>query len=386
MSPPPGRISRRAFVQALGCSGIAVAFQAQPALRYSVAVRRVEALLGDPIRAVLTCAASSSPVEGYTFQDGSLELDLVRMPAAREPVRVFPNRVTIQQGTLQIRTQPLSRQRIQRLSREVDLIALYPRWLLDTGAFRFSYRLGPDNHPSAAGPANLTIDSGPGAVAGLFTLLDHADAGVRARASGLLHRMTAHIAGYGSDATAEERQAAIAQWRLWWQTEGDKLAWNFLSQGATFGGAAAPPPRSRKSRFLGGCAYARGLLAQASAAAVAAALSDWLRNPSGGPESLRGVRCVGDREIAYPPESEMVEPGEELAKLLSSALVQIPSRPAAADVLLATVARMPDARFIEPLSTVEHSARQFSALRQAGYLASGLLDLLDPDRTPTGDA
>lgn len=377
-------------MRALGCgAAIAPGLLAEPSIAYSVIVRPARALLGDPVVAVLNCVASQEGVEAFTFQDASLELELKRMPAEREPARAFPNRGTEQSGSLQIRTRTDGRKRLrkgERLTREFELIGMYPRWILDTGDFQISYQLGPEGRSWRAGPAKLTIESGPAAIPRLFALLDHAESGVRARASGLLHRMTACIPGYGAEADTGERQEAIARWRQWWQATGSKMPWSFRSQGATFAVTPAPAPGSGRSKFLGGVAYERRALDAASAMAVSSALAEWLRDSSAGPAALRGNRWIADLVFDYPPAEVMLDPGEKIATMLAKALPQLGARAGSASIVLATVARMPDERYVGPLATLEHFAGKTPGWRGLGLIASGLLDLLDPARTPAGAA
>jgi len=387
MTDQSGRVPRRAFVQTLVIgSMIAPRLLAEAAIAYSVVIRPARALLGEPIVAVLSCVASQESVEAFTFQDASLELELKRTPPKGEPALVFPNRTVTQSGTLQIRNHTDSRKQLrkgERLNRDVDLVGTFPRWMLDTGDFQISYQLGADGKSWRANPAKLTIESGPAAIPAMFALLDHTDSGVRARAAGLLHRMTAHIVGYAAEAETGERQEAIAQWRQWWQETGNKMPWNFLSQGATLGVKPAPPPRAGRSKFLGGLAYQRRAL---NSGAVSSAIAEWLRNPSAGPEALKGNRWIADQVFNYPREEVMLDPGKETAKMLESALSHLPDRLASASIILATIARMPDQRYIGGLYTLESLARKSSNWRRQGFIAAGLLDLLDPGRTPAGAA
>ncbi len=387
MSNLPEPLTRRAFVRNLGyCSVAALDMWAPPPIRYSVRVVPANALLGDQIVAYLDCVVLQEGIEVFTFQDASLELALRRMPTGSEPMLAFPNRSVTQNGSLEIHNHPTGRLRAtngQRLSRKFELVSLYPRWMLDTGEYEFSYQLGPGEPSWGAAPARLKVESGPAAIPRLFSWLDFEDAGVRARAAGLIHRMTAHVAGYDAGAAPGERTAAIARWREWWGTTGETMPWNFLSPGATFGVAIEPPTSSGRSRFLGGVAYQLRPLDPASARVFASVLAEWLRTPSAGPDTLKARQWVADREFDYPREDVMLNPGQESANLLASALSQVPSRPAAAPILLATAARMPDAIYIGPLANLEHLAREVPALRLAGTMAMGLLDVLDHDRTPT---
>jgi hypothetical protein len=388
MTDPADRSPRRAFLGALACgSAVAPGLWAQPAIGYSMLVQPARAMLGDPVVAQLRCVASREGAEAFTFEDASLELELQRLPPGPEPALVFPNREVRQSGSLQIHARADGRKRLrsgERLSREVQLIAIYPRWILDTGNFQISYRIGPEGRSWRTTPANLTVESGPAAIPALFALLDHADTGVRARASGLLHRMTAYIAGFGAESDQSDRQEAIAQWRGWWQATGSKMPWNFLSAGATFAGKPAPPARSGRSKFLGGIAYERQALDATGVKAMSSALGEWLRNPSAGPAALMGSRWIADLAFKYPGEDVMLDPGGDVARMLASALSQLPERSPSAPIILGTIARMPDGRYIGLLASLESLTLKVAGRGRPGLLASGLLDLLDPGRTPTG--
>lgn len=82
----------------------------------------------------------------------------------------------------------------------------------------------------------------------------------------------------------------------------------------------------------------------------------------------------------------MLDPGEKIATMLAKALPQLGARAGSASIVLATVARMPDERYVGPLATLEHFAGKTPGWRGLGLIASGLLDLLDPARTPAGAA
>jgi hypothetical protein len=88
--------------------------------------------------------------------------------------------------------------------------------------------------------------------------------------------------------------------------------------------------------------------------------------------------------VTYPSEEIMVDPGPEIATLMASALGQIHFRETSGPIILATAARMLDTRYIEPLADLENRAGESSGLRSMGFSAGGLLDVLDPGRTPVG--
>jgi hypothetical protein len=388
------RFRRRTLLLAIA-SGPATArwALASSPLTYSIALQPAQALLGDLIVAALVCTASA-PTEAVTFDDASLMLELRRLPAESEAARVFPNRGGAERAGVQVRTAPVGRRRLareERLMRELDLVGLYPRWTLDTGNFQLSYQIGTESLSSHAGPAGLTIESGPDAVPALLKRLEHADRGVRARSAGLLHRMTAHVVGYAPDVDVAERTAAIARWRDWWEATGRKMPWNFLSTGVTFGAETPAPPVRRRSQKLGGIAYQRRPLGSAGTTAVASALAEWQRSTPGDAAALHGRAWIADQMFSYPSEDVALDPGGDVATMLEAALSRLAhlaasSSPEAtgAPIILATVARCPDQHYVAALSAVQSAARGSPAWRQVGFVADGLLDLLDPARTPTG--
>jgi hypothetical protein len=223
------RLPRRAFLQAVAGSGLAAPrLTAKPRPEYLVALRPRRALIGEQIVAVLSCGVRDVAVVA-DFDDASLTLEMRRVPSDSDPERSFPNHFAAQQGTRLVRYSRQSRRTLrpgQRLERTFDLLAVFPERALDVGDFEISYEIG---HASRrVGPARLTIESGPGAVPGLLDVLAKEDAGVRERAAGLLHKMTAHVVGYSAASDPSERRGAIDRWRGWWEKTGSGLPWNFL--------------------------------------------------------------------------------------------------------------------------------------------------------------
>jgi hypothetical protein len=365
---------------------LVTAGRAAPPLQYSLAVRPPKLLLGDPVTAMLSCTATAGSVEAVTFADSSLRLSLTAVPPRGEPVEAFPNRAVVEAGSVQEHLQTAGRRHIRRgqvMTRELDLLRLWPRWILDVGTYKISYRLGPDSRPWGAGPATLEITSGPAVVPRLLALLEHPDMAVRARAAGLLHRMTAHVAGYSAEADPGERRSAIDRWRNWWRGAGSKIPWNFGSDAATFGTARAGTAQSA-APALGGLAYGRRSLQPREAAALSAALEAWYQNQGAGPGALRGKERVADQDFEYPPDAEMLAAGDGILRLLGLAVRQLPDRPGAAPLVLSTVAKMPDRQLIQSLASLESAARSSPALRGPGAFAAGLLDAIAPERIPAG--
>jgi len=274
--------------------------------------------------------------------------------------------------------------------REIDLVSLFPSSILDTGEFSLTYEIGVDGALSKVWPARLTIESGPQAVPALFKLLDHPDAGIRARGAGLLHRMTAHVVGYDPNAAAAERAEATGKWRRWWDANGRQMVWNYFSLGATFGVKAAPPPTPRRSRMVGGLAYQRRPLGSESAKAITSALAEWQRSPSSGADALRARTFIADQSAPYPEDDTVLEPTPQIAAAIEATLQRLAELAASispewtgAQIILATALKMPSPVFVGALSAVQSGARKLPASwRQAESLASGMLDLLDSGRVP----
>ena len=367
-------------------------------VRYTAAVRPARALLGDRVVAVLSATATDDSVEVVTFDDPTLALKIYRPQVDVDSQFAFPNRKVAQTGDRFVRySGGPKRQRLrhgQHLERTVDLLDTFPETILAAGDFVFSYEIG-DTPVTQSPAAKLTIESGPGAVPNLFGVLAGASAGIRTAAASLLHRMTAHVVGYDPEGEPGAREQAIERWRRWWQTVGSKLTWSFTAPGAVFEGApevrtprgsVAPAPRSQRSKLLGGVTYERRRLDGGGGKAMAGALGTWNRDPAKGAAPLSGTVWVADRLFAYPPERFLVDPGEEAAAALDLALRHLadlaapgaPERPEAA-ILLATVARMPQARFVESLSALELRARDNAAWRGTLTFARGLLEVLGTD-------
>ena len=361
---------------------------------YTAAVHPAHALIGERIVAALTGAATRGPAEALSFDDASLVLELRRLSSDRA-ARAFPNHQVVQTGDRTVRMSPERKRQVlqpgQRLSRTFVLFALFPELALDTGDFVFSYEIGDEPDVVRAAPAPLTIESGPAAVTKLLLLLADARSDVRTRAAGLLHRMTAYVAGYGPDDEAGARRQAIERWRRWWDGLGRNLPWSFATAGAAFGGSAGPAPRDQRSKLLGGVRYERRSLDPASSQVLSTALAAWLHDPASGATALEGRTWAGDRVFAYPPESCVIDPGDEAAHALESALSRLAdlaasgaAEPPEARILLATAARMPNAGLVPPLSAIETNTRGNARWHRSLRIASGLLDVLDASRTPTG--
>lgn len=394
------RFTRRALLGALVVAqGAARGALAARPLRYALALRPARALLGDPVVAVLECAATAA-FEAAAFEDASLTLALRReetragRAAAGDavPVLAFPNRGGFQRGDVLMRTGSRARRSLgkgEHLSRELDLVAIYPSETLAPGTLVVSYTIGDDRQTFTGGPAKLAVESGPEAVPALFRRLDGPDLAVRARSAALLHRMTGEVVGYAPDGEAGERAQALDRWRQWWRAIGSRLPWSFDSSGAIFAAQSPRPGARKRGDQLGGVAYLRRAPGKADAEAIAGALSTWAESRTGAPEALRGRVRAADLTVTYPGPEVVFEASGEAGDALRVALDRLARRitPASspettgAAIICATLAKFPDRRFVEALSAVETAARGAPGWRTVAATASGLLDLLDPERT-----
>jgi hypothetical protein len=395
MAKEAGRITRRAVLSAIAAAALITRrAHGRSAARYSAVVSPARALLGDRIVLELACQASEA-ADVATFEDASLMLGMARRSGRTEPESSFPNRKTVEEGSRVVRLAPVFRRRLQRgqrITREFDLVSTFPRLAIDSGEFEVHYEIEYEGQPRRVGPTNVTVESGPVAIPGLLALLSHEEAGVRQRAAGLVHRMTARVVGYSAEADVADRRAAIDLWKAWWERTGTKLPWNFHSVGATFGQVPLGAPRRQRSNVIGGTAYRLQRPSPGDAKAISSALVDWLRDPAAGPASLRGRELIADQTVHYPSDDNVVEPDEEIVTTLNSALSRLAevARSSSTDaravmLILATLAKMPDRRFVPPLEALRAAASKGPAWRRVSFIADGLLDVLDSSRTPVGD-
>jgi hypothetical protein len=395
MGKAAGQIGRRAALSFIVAAPmIARRAVAEPVARYSVDVRPARALLGDRLRLGMECRTSRT-ASVTTFEDASLVLAMARRSSRAEPELAFPNHKAVQQGNRLVRLGGAVRRDLQpgeRLDREFDLVSVFPRLALDTGEFRAHYELDDGGRVRRVGPASVTVESGPDAIPSLLVLLSHENAEVRERAAGLIHRMTAYVVGYGAQADADERRAAADRWKKWWGKTGRTLPWNFQSPGATFGVAASAAPRNRRSHLIGGIAYGQQPLGSVEVRAVSSALSDWLRMHNADVAALQGSNRVADHSVVYPSDGTMVEADGDVVRLLTSALLSsareaasTPRDSSAVMLILATMAKMPDRRFVPALEALRGTISKVPAWHRVDSFAAGLLEVVDPSRTPTGD-
>jgi hypothetical protein len=396
---PPALPTRREVLRSFAYAAVAISRPpSAPALVYRISVRPAKAVLGERVVAVLSCSALRAVADAFTFDDASLTLSLARRPARAEPEEAFPNHWAIQHGDLLVRRSTgehrVSLKPGATLHRELDLFDLYPDEVLDIGDFKLSYEF--DGERVHARPASLTITSGSAAVGNLLALLVHSSAAVRERAARLLHRMTGHTVGYLANAEPAERERTAERWRAWWASTGTKLPWAQSAAGATFGRtlAATPLPdtnRSTRGKSLGGIAYTRKTLDGRDEAAIASALGTWLQGPSTGAAALKGRTHVADQVVAYPPDGVLLEPTGDTLSKLTQALTSLAARAATmtpevvgAAVVLDTVAKMPSPAMLEPLAALRRATAERPPWSVASALAEGLLDCMDPARTPVG--
>jgi hypothetical protein len=396
------RPSRRVFLGAAVSAALARPGQSRAdGVRYTATVRPSRALVGDRVVAVLRATATEDAASTLTFEDGSLMLELRQLPSDPDPARAVPNgRVVVNGKRLERVVPPRKLQRLragQHLERAVDLLVIFPTHILAPGDLAFSFAIEADPRARCA-PVHLTIESGPEAVPNLLGLLGDQSHDVRGSAWEVLLRMTAYVAGYVADADAAAREEAAARWRRWWDGVGRTMPWSFTTAGAVLGGApgaraprgrAGPAPRGRRSKFLGGVTYERSRLDADGGKAITDALSAWSRDPAGGAGALAARLWVADRLVAYPAETSTIDPGEEAAKALESALVRLAEiaasgapEPPAAPILIATVARMPDPRFVEAVATLNSRARANPGWSRSLATTSELSEILELARAP----
>jgi hypothetical protein len=367
---------------------------ARSAARYSIAVSPARARLGDRIVAELACQAFEA-AEVTTFDDASLTLEMVRRSGRVEPESSFPNRKAVQDGRRVVRLAPMFRRRLQareRITRELDLLSAFPRLAIDSGEFQVQYEIEYEGQSRRVGPTNVTVESGPDAIPGLLALLSHEDSGVRLRAAGLAHRMTARVVGYSAEAEVSDRNAAADRWKSWWKKTGMKLPWDFHSAGATFGKVPLGAPERPDRNVIGGVSYRRQRPGPAESRAISSALVEWLRDPAAGPAALRGRELIADQTSHYPPGDTVIEPDSEMVSLLNSTLSRLAEAarsssadPGAAMLILTTLMKMPDGRFVPPLEALQAATSKLPAWRRVSFAANGLLDVLELSRTPVGD-
>ena len=226
-------------------------------LIYSIEVTPSQALLGEPINALLRCTATSDTPGAVNFEHRSLVFSLSAAWLA-ESLTVFPNRHAIEAGGRLVRLAATGG--IEDLTageertRELSLLPLFPA-LLGVGVFAVSYRLEEAVPPVSPEPAVVETTSGPGVVPLLLSHLESESSALRFRANELLEQMTAQDFGFQSDGTVEDRARAVLRWSIWWQQTGALLPWNFQSEGATFAQVPDRAPVDLRSGHLGGIAY-----------------------------------------------------------------------------------------------------------------------------------
>jgi hypothetical protein len=339
---------------------------------YSLALRPEQAVLGETVHAVLRCEASGDVPEVITFEHASLTLTLVRSGSGAEPSGAFPNRRVVVRGDLVKRVAPSGG--VEHLkagdqrTREFTLLMLFPVQVLDLGEFDVGYTLYDGQRELGPKPAKLRIASRPASVPLLLALLDAGDFGTRARAAGLLHRMTGRGFDYDPEARPGTRKQAASRWRAWWKSVGSRIAWNYNAPGAAAGPVKEPPAGFQRGSRLGGVAYEL----QPLPSAVRSALKHW------DPAILRS---------SVPPDGTIFESDAEIEQALAAGLDRLPSLSAGdAAVLLETAARVPSQGLVAPLVRCERAIPRTDDWSVVRILAAGLLDWLDPDRVPVWDA
>jgi hypothetical protein len=204
--------------------------------------------------------------------------------------------------------------------------------------------------------------------------------------------MTARVVGYSAEADISDRNAAADLWKSWWKKTGTKLPWNFQSAGATFGEVPSGAPERPGRSLIGGISYRRQRPGPADKRAISSALVEWLRDPTAEPAALRGRELIADQTAHYPADDTVLEPDTEMVSLLNSALSRLAEAarsssadPGVAMLILATLAKTPDGRFVPPLEALQAATSKPLAWQRVSFVAKGLLDVLDSSRTPAGD-
>ena len=141
---------------------------------------------------------------------------------------------------------------------------------------------------------------------------------------------------------------------------------------------------------IGGIAYRRQPLAAGDVEVLSSVLTEWIRTPAASLAGLRGTVRVADQTVVYPPDETMVEPTSDIVRLLTSALSSAAQAgsahadPRAAMLMLASIAKMPDRRFVPALEGLRDLPR-IPRWSDVAAVVDGLRDELDPSRTPVGD-
>jgi hypothetical protein len=228
------------------------------AVEYTIDVQPRQAVLGEPVLALLSCRAAAPATGALMFGHRSLVVEVNRQGLI-EPRLAFPNRQSVERGGQLIRTYaPGGVEDLQpgeERTRSFDLLAPFPDVVLAPGTFTVTYRLEEADPIVRPAPIEVEVRSGPAAVPRLIGLLSADSAATRFRAAELLTAMAADELGYRADDEEAARGEAIQRWWAWWHDAGSQLPWSFESEGATFGRPPGPAPDSGLGARLGGIAY-----------------------------------------------------------------------------------------------------------------------------------
>lgn len=344
---------------------------------YSLALRPEQALLGEPVHAVLSCRASGDSPETVTFEHASLTLRMVRSGSAAEPYLAFPNRHTVVKGDMIKRVAAgggvEDLHAGEERTRSFELLRLFPIPVLDLGEFELSYTVYDGQREWRAKPATLRVVSRPAAVPLLLALLEDDDLAIRARAAGLLHRMTASGFDYDAGATPEARRQVAARWRVWWETVGSHLPWDYTAAGARAGVLKEPPEGFKRGSRLGGVVYEREPLPGPARSALLESLGQWMKAPASA--ALAPLRSIA------PGDKALFGPDAEVERALAAALDRLAQAPdhAAAALLLEIVGRIPGPGLAAPLARWADAIPRSDEWTAVRTVTGGLLDWLDPD-------
>jgi hypothetical protein len=349
---------------------------------YSLSLKPAQALLGEPVTVVLRCQASGDAPETITFEHASLTLTLARGSA--EPGVAFPNRRTVVHGDVVKRVAASGG--VEHLhageerTRSFELLRVFPARLLDLGEFDVGYTLYDGRRDLGPKPAKLRIVSRPPSVPLLLGLLEDEDPVTRARAVGLLHRMTARGFDYDAGASPELRSQALARWQVWWQTVGSHLPWDYTAVGARAGLLNEPPEGFQRGSRLGGVVYEQQSLPGPARSALLESLGQWTKAPA--LAALAPLRSISPKDAA------LFKPDAEVERALAAALdklAQAPDQAADAALLLDLAGRMPSPGLAAPLARWAAAIPRSDEWNAVRTVTGGLLDWLDPDRVPVWD-
>jgi len=241
---------------------------------YSASVSPDKPWLGDRMNLTLRCKAQGPAPHTMTFDHPSLVLELATVGSTDEPIVHTPNQWSLmrEDGLVRLQTNGgvEDLKSGEERTRTVDLLNIFPSQMMSVATYELTFILEEAQPPVRSAPVRIEIGSGPHSVTLLFPFLNHENHGLRLHAQNLLTRMTGQTGFYNAEADAAEREAGIARWRHWWETEGSALPWDYEASHATMDHAPKAPPPDRRGKRLGGVVYQSASLSEAQKAAIQA--------------------------------------------------------------------------------------------------------------------